>query len=323
MRESTERGRRGRAEEAGFPAAFADADVERIGILAARSVSVDRELRRTLAPRLAATHAVRRREIDDRAASALAARRGATALERPGPFGRILWGSLCVALAVALIGLASTFGPIKQLTSTRADIAWPIAVVAGIVALSAAALLHLLPPPRRGYPIFVAEVGTWTSSGLLALVLLYRASGLHLRETAYSSDQLRLWYACAGGAVLLAALLTMRWRRARAGLTPEEQQRGERRPQPPDAAGYVGALRTIVDARGGVPQTVRDDWRARLDREARRVAGTGTGVGPAGEEPGGILAALTAVDELDPVEVLARICADGGTDIERVMAALR
>ncbi|PIJ30486.1 hypothetical protein BMH30_10565, partial [Leucobacter sp. OLES1] len=103
----------------------------------------------------------------------------------------------------------------------------------------------------------------------------------------------------------------------------EERLRGAQQPPPPGAEAFVAALRTIVEAAGGIPQAVSDDWRARLDREARRAAGAGTGGAPARAEATGILAALAAADGLDPVEVLARIHADGGRDVERVAAALR
>lgn len=324
MRTPDRRGRGDRTEPLDFPGDLPSDAVERIGILAARAVSVDRELRRTLAPRLAAAHAIALRAGSEPAGGAGRGARGRGATpERPGPGARILWGALCIGLMVALIALASTFGPIRHSVSTRPDVAWPVAVAAGIVALSTAALLHLLPPPRRGYPLYVAEVCAWASTGLLVLVILFRAAGLHWRETEYSPEQVRLWLLCATTAVLCTVLLAWRWRRARVRLSPEERRLGARQPRAPGPDAFAAALRAIVDAGGGVPQAVRDDWRARLDREARRVAGTGTGVGPAGEQPGGILAALTAVDELDPVEVLARICADGGRDVERVAAALR
>ncbi|PIJ26653.1 hypothetical protein BMH30_11385, partial [Leucobacter sp. OLES1] len=142
MRTPDRRGRGNRTEPFGFPGDLPAEAVERIGILAARSVSVDRELRRTLAPRLAATHAVARGAREDAAGRARCAApsRGA-APERPGRGTRILWGALCIALMVALIALSSTFGPIKHFASTRPDVPWAIAMVAGIVALSTAALL--------------------------------------------------------------------------------------------------------------------------------------------------------------------------------------
>ncbi|GAA1798121.1 hypothetical protein [Leucobacter iarius] len=324
MRTPDRRGRGDRTEPSGFPGDLPAEAVERIGILAARSVSVDRELRRTLAPRLAATHAIARRARADAAAGARRTAQGRGAPpERPGRGTRILWGALCIALMVALIALAATFGPIKHSSTTRPDVPWAIAVVAGIVALSTAALLHLLPSPRRGYPLYVAEVCAWLSAGMLVLVILYRAFGLHWRETEFSPEQIRLWLLCATTVAPLTVLLASRWRRRRARLSPEERLRGSQRPRPPGADAFVAALRTIVEAAGGIPQAVRDDWRARLDREARRAAGTGTGGAPAGAGAGGILAALAAADGLDPVEVLARIHADGGRDVERVAAALR
>lgn len=324
MRTPDRRGREGRSETTGFPGDLPADAVERIGILAARSVSVDRELRRTLAPRLGATHAVARRTREDTAGRARRTAQGRGAPpERPGRGARILWGVLCIALMVALIALAAMFGPIKHYSSTRSEIPWAITVVSGIVALSTAALLHLLPSPRRGYPLYVAEVCAWLSAGMLVLVILYRALGLHWRETGYAPEQIRLWFLCATTVALLTVLLGWRWRRRRARLSPEERLRGARRPQKPGPDAFAAALRTIVDARGGVPQAVRDDWRARLERERRRASGDGARSAPDTAEATGLLAALVAVDGLDPVEVLARIHSDGGRDVERVAAALR
>ena len=305
MREPERRGGGVRAGAVDIPGSLPPADIERIGILAAKSVGVDRELRRRIVPQLVAAHERRRRTI----AEARAEKDRGHRAERPGRGTRIMWGGLCIALAAAMIALSATFGPIKHFSSTRPEVSWPIAFTAALIGLSAAAILHLLPAPRRGYLLYVAEVLGWVCSGQLALVILYRAAGLHWRETAYSPEQLLIWYPSAATVVLLTVLLVLRWRRRRGQLSPEERLRGARRAPGPDAAALAGALVALAEGGSGIPQGVLDDWADRIEREGRP--------GNANPERASA-AAIAAVAQLDPIEVLARIYADGRIEVERI-----
>ena len=304
MREPEPRGSGDRAGAVDFPGSLPLDDIERIGILAAKSVGADRELRRRIVPQLVAAHE-RRRDL----AEASAGKDRGLRTELPGRSMRVLWGTLCVALAAAMIALSATFGPIKHLSSTRPEASWPIACTAAIIGLSAAAILHLLPAPRRGYLIYVAEVLGWVCSGQLALVIFYRAFALHWRETAYSPEQLLIWYLSAATVVLLTVLLVLRWRRRRGQLSPEERLRGARRAPSPDAAALAGALVALAEGGSGIPQVVLDDWADRIEREGR--------LGNANPERASA-AAVAAVARLDPIEVLARIYADGNIGVERI-----
>lgn len=286
-----------------FPAGVPAEDLERIGILAARSVGMDRALARRIGPRLAAAHATRRDAV------AAASRQERSAPERPPAIIRWIWGVLCGVLAAALVGTAAMLGPLKRSSIGDPETSWPIALTAVIAGLVCAVLLLIVPSSRRGYSLYVAEVVFWVCDGLLVAVLLFRAFGGFGRFVEFAPDQLSLWALLAVPLFVVTGALALRWRIARGRLSPEERMRGAARPARASAVSLIEALGVLA---GPLPAAVQDDWAARLEREER----------PSAHVRRVSAQTLDAVRLMSPVEVLARLHVDGRIDIEPLRRAL-